>query len=97
MTTHFESAFVVIDEQARPIVIIPEDLPEGEAFLKIVNDGIDIGVGNDVHGKIRGMDDAQLAMLGLFDEVGMATFKGKDGEEMPDTIAYIASVTDTRF
>ncbi|HEY8964533.1 MAG TPA: hypothetical protein VIN59_08755 [Alphaproteobacteria bacterium] len=97
MTKCFDTAFVVLDEEAKPIIIIPEDLPEGEAFLKIVNGGIDIGVGELVRGQIRGMDDAQLAMLGLQDSIGMATFKGQVGEEMPNEIAYVATVTDTRF
>ena len=93
----FETAFVLVDEQARPIIIIPEDLPDGDTFLNIVNGGIDIGVGESVLGSIRNIDDASLAMLGLQTEVGMATYKGADGEQMPDSIQYVAVVKDTRF
>lgn len=93
----FETAFVIIDDLARPILIIPEELPKGKAFLNIVDGGIDIGVGKKTCGQIRNMDDASLAMLGLQDKVGMATFKGEEGEEMPDTIQYVADVHETRF
>ena len=97
MTAVFDTAFVVMDEQARPVIIIPEDLPEGDAFLKIVTGGIDIGVGENIHGAIRGMEDDALAVLGMHNSVGMATYKGQSGEHMPDKIAYVATVTDTRF
>jgi len=92
----FDTAFVMVDELARPILIIPEALPEGKTFLNIVNGGIDIGVGTKILGQIRDMDDAELAMLGLHDAVGMATFKGQPNEEMPDTVQYVADVKDTR-
>lgn len=97
MTEFFDTAFVIIDEHARPIVIIPQDLPDGDAFITIVPGGIDIGVGNDTYGKIRDMDDTQLALFALHPKIGMATYKGDENEPMPDTIAYVANVTDTRF
>ena len=93
----FDTALVIIDELARPILIIPEDLPKGKPFLKIVDGGIDIGVGKKTYGQIRDMDDASLAMLSLHDAVGMATFKGENKEEMPDTVQYVATVKETRF
>jgi|GEM_PF-2317636 len=93
----FDTAFVLVDEQARPIIIIPAELPDGDTFLNIVNGGIDIGVGSNVYGSVRNIDDASLAMLGLQDQVGMATYKGAEGEEMPDEIQYVAKVNDTRF
>lgn len=93
----FDQALVIIDEMARPVLIIPEDLPKGKPFLKIVEGGIDIGVGETTLGQIREMDDASLALIGLQDAVGLATFKGKEGEVMPDKIQYVADVTETRF
>lgn len=94
----FDTALVMIDEMARPILIIPENLPKGETFLNIVEGGLDIGVDKKIYGQIRDMDDAALAMVGLHDEVGMATFKGESADDvMPDTIQYVAKVTDTRF
>lgn len=96
-TAMFDTAFVMIDEMARPILIIPEDLPEGKTFLKIVAGGIDIGVDKEVYGQIRTMEDASLAMIGLHDTVGMATFSGKEGADLPEKIQYVAKVTDTRF
>lgn len=94
----FDTAFVVIDELARPILIIPEDLPEGETFLNIVAGGIDIGVDEKVYGQIRDMEDESLALLGLHEQVGMATFKGQSGaDQLPEEIEYVATVTDTRF
>lgn len=93
----FNTAFVLVDEMARPILIIPENLPVGDTFLNIVDGGIDIGVGEKVLGQIRDMEDASLAMLGLQEEIGMATFLGKsEKEELPETIQYVARVTDTR-
>ena len=93
----FDQALVIIDEMARPVLIIPEELPKGKPFLKIVDGGIDIGVDETTLGQIREMDDASLALIGLQDAVGMATFKGEAGEEMPDKIQYVADVTETRF
>lgn len=93
----FDTALVLVDELARPILVIPEELPEGETFLNIVDGGIDIGVGRTVFGRIREMEEESLAMLGLHDAVGMATFKGQEAEEMPDKVQYVAKVTDTRF
>ena len=93
----FDTAFVLVDEMARPILIIPEDLPHGKTFLKIVEGGIDIGVDKAICGQIRNMDDATLALLGLQQSVGLATFTGQeDGQQMPDRIQYVADVTDTR-
>ncbi|MBU6235471.1 MAG: hypothetical protein KGQ41_06470 [Alphaproteobacteria bacterium] len=92
----FETALVILDEHARPILIIPDELPDGETFLNIVEGGIDIGVGKTLCGKIRKMDEATLTMLGLQDEVGMVTFKGHEGEEMPDTVQYVAKVYEKR-
>lgn len=93
----FDTAFVMIDEQARPVLIIPDDLPKGEAFLHIVDGGIDIGVDTKTCGQIRGMDDEALALLGLQDAVGLSTFRGDEGETMPDTIQYVAKVREMRF
>lgn len=93
----FETAFVIMDGYARPILIIPEDLPEGNAVLSIVDGGFDIKVGKKLCGKIRKVDEASLTMLGMQDAVGMATFKAEDGEEMPDKIQYVAEVRETRF
>ncbi|NBX66271.1 MAG: hypothetical protein EBQ96_04670 [Proteobacteria bacterium] len=93
----FDSALVIIDEMARPVLIIPEELPKGKAFLKIVEGGIDIGVNETTLGQIRDMDTASLALIGLQEAVGMATFKGAEGEEMPGKIQYVADVTETRF
>lgn len=93
----FEAAFVLIDEMSRPIIIIPEDLPDGEPFLNIVEGGIDIGVDKKVYGQIRDMEDVSLAMLGLHDHIGMATFKGEVKETAPEKIQYVATVNDLRF
>jgi len=93
----FDTALVMVDENARPILIIPENLPEGHTFLNIVDGGIDIGVDKKVYGRIRDLEDYLLAMLGLQDKIGMATFKGEDPAAMPDAIQYVAEVTDTRF
>ncbi len=94
----FDTAFIVIDEQARPVLIIPEALPAGEAFLNIVENGINIGVGEKVYGEIRDMEDTSLALLGLQDTVGMATFEGNtENDPLPEEIQYVATVTDTRF
>jgi len=92
----FDTAYVLVDDNARPVLIIPEYLPEGATYLNIVEGGIDIGVNDNVLGRIRDMDDASLMILGLQDEVGMSTFEGKEGEDMPDTIQYVATVRDTR-
>ncbi|MCB1538933.1 MAG: hypothetical protein KDJ49_08210 [Alphaproteobacteria bacterium] len=93
----FDSALLVIDEQARPVLIIPQELPEGNTFVNIVEGGIDIGVGNKVYGAVREMHDTSLALLGLQDELGLATFRGETpDEQMPDEIQYVATVTDTR-
>lgn len=93
----FDTALVIIDKKARPILIIPEELPKGKPFLKIVNGGVDIGVDDKILGKVRNIDEASLALLGLQDAVGMSTFKGNEGEEMPDKIQYVADVTETRL
>lgn len=93
----FDTALVVMDDQARPVLVIPEALPAGDAFVRIVAGGIDIGVAGAVCGEIREMDDATLAMLGMQDRVGMAVFKGEDGETMPEKIQYVARVDETRF
>ncbi len=93
----FDTAMVIIDELARPVLIIPEDLPQGKAFLNIVKGGIDIGVDKTVCGQIRDMDDASLALIGLQEAVGLSTFKGAENEEMPDTIQYVADVREMRF
>lgn len=94
----FDKALVVIGEDARPILFIPENLPAGKTFLHIVDGGIDIGVGKKVYGQIRDIEDVALTMLGMQNEIGMATYQGKDpDEDLPEKIEYVAEVTDTRF
>lgn len=94
----FDKALVLVDDEARPILIIPESLPEGKTFLNIVDGGFDIVVGKKTCGEIRGMEDTALVMLGLQEEIGMSTYTGEDPDaEMPETIEYVAQVTDTRF
>lgn len=94
----FDKALVVVGEDTRPILFIPENLPEGKTFLKIVDGGIDIGVDKKVYGQIRDMEDIALTMLGLQDEIGMSTYTGNDPDAgLPETIEYVAQVTDTRF
>jgi hypothetical protein len=93
----FDTALVLVDENARPVLLIPENLPEGKTFLNIVDGGIDIGVGEKIFGQVRRMDDTSLAMLGLHEQIGMATFTGEDPDALPETIEYVAQVTDTRF
>lgn len=94
----FDTALILIDDLARPVLIIPEDLPKGDAFLNIVAGGFDVGVGGKTFGKIRDMQDESLALLSLQEKIGMATYKGeKATDELPETIQYVAQVTDTRF
>jgi hypothetical protein len=93
----FDTAFVMIDAQAKPFLIVPEPLPEGAAFIRIIEGGIDIGVGTTVYGAIRTMEDSTLALLGMQDSIAMASFEGRDGEAMPHQAQYIARVHDTRF
>ncbi len=94
----FDTVIVLLDDQARPVLLIPEDLPAGDTYVDIVSQGIDIRVGEAIQGSIRDIDDTSLAMLGLQDKIGMATYKGtKETDTLPDTIQYVASVRDTRF
>jgi hypothetical protein len=93
----FDTVFVVMDNLARPVLLLPEDLPQGNAFLNIVEGGIDIGVGEKVLGQIRDMDEESLMMLGLQAKIGMATLKGKKNQPLPEKIQYVADVHDTRF
>jgi hypothetical protein len=93
----FDTAFVMIDAQAKPFLIVPETLPEGTAFIRIIEGGIDIGVDSTVYGAIRAMEDSTLALLGMQESVGLATFKGDAGEVMPSTMQYLAHVYETRF
>lgn len=91
----FDTAYVVIDDLARPVLILPETLPDGEAFLTILDGAIEIGVANTIHGKIDNLEDEVLNLLGLHNTVGMATFD-MTHKTMPDDIQYVANVTDKR-
>ncbi len=94
----FDTVIVLIDDLAKPVLLIPEDLPQGDAFVDIVPQGIDILVGDKVFGRVRDIDDTSLALLGLQEEIGMSTYKGeKETDDLPDTIQYVAAVRDTRF
>ncbi len=93
----FDTAFVMIDAQAKPFLIVPEHLPEGACFIRIIEGGIDIGVGTTVYGAIRAMEDSTLALLGMQESVAMATFEGLEGEPIPTQMQYIARVHDPRF
>lgn len=94
----FDTVIVLLDDLARPVLLIPEDLPEGDAYVDIVPKGIDIRVGEKIYGRIRDIDDTSLALFGLQDEIGMSTYKdGKETDSLPETIEYVAAVRDTRF
>jgi len=91
----FDTAYILIDSNGHPILLLPERLPQGDTFLNIVAGGVDIGVNGKVLGRIREMEDSTLAMLGLHEEIGMATAENDDA--LPDHIEYMATVNDTRF
>lgn len=90
----FDTAYVLVSASGQPVLILPETLPQGDTFLDIVAGGIDIGVDGEVIGRIREMEDTTLAMIGLQEEIGMAT---AHNDQLPDAIEYVARVSDKRF
>jgi len=91
----FDTAYVVLDSSARPILILPDALPAGDTFLHVYDSHIEIGVNGTVHGRIEEMEEDTILLLSFQNKIGMATFD-EDGKAMPDEIQYVADVTDKR-
>lgn len=96
MTQIFDTALMMLDDDARPVLLIPDTMPEGDAFLHIVSDGIDIGVNDKIYGSLREMEDEELTLLSLHPTVDIATFDPDKDETLPETADHTATITDKR-
>lgn len=96
MNELFDTALMMLDDESHPVLLIPTTMPDGDAFIRIVDSGIDIGVNGTVYGALRDMEDEELALLVLAQKVPLSTFDVDKDETLPDTIDHLATVTDTR-
>lgn len=96
MTEIFDTALMLLDDDNHPVLLIPEKMPEGNAFVHIVDGGIDIGVNETIYGSLRDMEDEELTILALHPTIEVAQFDPDEDEFLPDTADHIAQTTDKR-
>ena len=84
------TADIIIDEEGRPILVVPAKLSDGSTVLTVQDKSFQISVNGTTELELSDVKDEYLIALGGHKKVGISV--QEEGQPMPDTIHYVADV-----
>lgn len=89
-----KGAHIVQDNMNRPIVVLPDYLPEGKTILTLGRNNFDITVNSEVKATINDVSAELIVLLGIQNKVGITVHTEDMGTKLPEKILYVADIKE---